>query len=137
MNTDLGNNLREVAPIISFERYGRLSKLVSVVSEIIKFLHRKKVIKDSHMLLWWGATYFNQGAKINRIKIMQRESFPTVIEFLLKPNREIPSLVKNANMFLDEYAIVRSNGRIGRIGYIDYEVINPIILPKDHISTYH
>ena len=59
------------------------------------------------MLCWWGTTDFNQGVKINLIKIMQILSFPIEIEFLLNPrNREIPSLVKS--------------------DYFDYEVINPL-----------
>ena len=44
-------------------------------------------------------------------------------------------LVKNANLFIDKYGVVRSDGRIGRTDYLDYEGICPIILPKDHVLT--
>ena len=38
-------------------------------------------------------------------------------------------------MFIDKFGEVRSDGRIGRTDYFDYEVICPIILPKDHVLT--
>ena len=125
-----------VEPIISFKRYGKLTKLVSIVSKVIDLLRWKKVIKDIHMMRWWGTTDSLQGAKMNLIKIMQSQSFPIEIEFLLNPkNKDIPALVKSANLFIDECGVVRSDGRIGKTDYFDYEVINPILLPKDHVLS--
>ena len=43
--------------------------------------------------------------------------------------------MKNANLFIDKIGVVRSVGRIGRTDYFDFEVICPIVLPKDHALT--
>ena len=88
------------------------------------------------MMNWWGSIDSMQAAKIYLIKIMQRQRFENEIKFLENPaNKEVPLLVKNANLFIDKYGVVRSDGRIGRTDYFDYEVICPIILPKDHVLT--
>ena len=50
-------------------------------------------------------------------------------------NKEIPLLVKNANFIIDKYGVVRSDVRIGRTDYFDYEVVCHIILPKDHVLS--
>ena len=77
-----------------------------------------------------------QAAKIYLIKNMQRQSFENEIKFLENPvNKEVPLLVKNANLFIDKCGVVQSDSRVGRIDYFDYEVICPIILPKDHLIT--
>ena len=88
------------------------------------------------MMKWWGSVDSMQAAKIYLIKIMQKQSFEIEIKFLENPvNKEVPLLVKNANLFIDKYGVVRSDSRIGRTDYFDYKVICPIILPKDHVLS--
>ena len=44
----------------------------------------------------------------------------------------MPNLVKKWKLFIGENGLVRSDGRIGNNKLFEYEVINPILLPKDH-----
>ena len=62
-----------IQPIVPFERFGKLSKLIIIVSKVIKLL-QCKIIKDRHMMNWWGSIDSMQAAKIYFIKFMQRQS---------------------------------------------------------------
>ena len=44
-------------------------------------------------------------------------------------------MVNKWNLFIDEDGLMRSDGRIGKNKFFGYEVINPILLPKDHNLT--
>ena len=67
---------------------------------------------------------------------MQQQSFPTELADLQSPRgKEVPELLKNLNVFLDERGIIRTKGKEGQITTYDYEVINPILLAKDHNLT--
>ena len=100
-----------VQPVVAFDRFGNLTKLVNSVSKVIDMLRLKKIVKDVHMMNWWGSIDSMQAAKIYLIKIMQKQSLETEISFLENPvNKEVPLLVKNANLFIDKCGVVRSDG---------------------------
>ena len=68
---------------------------------------------------------------------MQKEAFSHEISYLNDPSsvESVPVLVKNLDLFLDERGIIRSRGRIGKARMFDYEVVNPILLAKNHPLT--
>ena len=67
---------------------------------------------------------------------MQSQKFPEELAYLRGPvGRMIPARVVSMNLFLDPQGIIRSDGRLGRASYYDYETINPILLPRDHPLT--
>ena len=69
------------------------------------------------------------------IKIAQIECFSKEIEFLkqeAKSEKCISSLVSNLNLFLGDDEILRSRGKIAKCLYFDYNVYNPVLLPKGH-----
>ena len=41
----------------------------------------------------------------------------------------------NVNLFIDEYGVLRSDGRSGMCNQFEYDLINPILLAKDHDLT--
>ena len=43
--------------------------------------------------------------------------------------------MKNLDLFRDERGIIRSRGRIGKARMFDFEVVNPILLAKNHAFT--
>ena len=43
--------------------------------------------------------------------------------------------MKNLDLFLDERGIICSRGRIGKARMFDFEVVNPILLAKNHALT--
>lgn len=68
---------------------------------------------------------------------MQKQSFPTELAYRQSPQgKKVPELLKNLkNLFIDERRIIRTKGIIGKITTYDYEVINPVLLAKDHDLT--
>ena len=58
-------------------------------------------------------------------------------------SKKIPELVDSLDLFLDDVGILRSRGRIGKTDRYDYNVVNPILLAKDHhfttliVESYH
>ena len=63
--------------------------------------------------------------------------FPQEIEYLHHPTLalEVPPLVKQLNLFLDDHGIIRSKGRIDKNVDLKYNVVNPILMPKHHHLT--
>ena len=55
-NTVLGNKCEEVAPIVPFDRYSKLSTLFAVSSKVIEALLNFKVLKDEVMINLWNTT---------------------------------------------------------------------------------
>ena len=47
----------------------------------------------------------------------------------------VPALVLNLNLFLDQNGISRSRGRISKCLYFNYDVHNPVLLPREHKFT--
>ena len=110
--------------LIDISKYSDIRKVERIATYVFKFVSklRKKDIDPGRM------------AKIYLIKNVQAHCFKKEILFLKenKSNTQIPDLVKNLNLFLDQDGILRSKGRISKVNYYDYEVLNPILLPKEH-----
>ena len=70
---------------------------------------------------------------------MQEETFKDELTFLKDAskdkNKVVPSLVKDLNLFLDSYGLIRSKGRISKTLYFSDEVKNPLLLAKNHPLT--
>ncbi|CAL4085627.1 unnamed protein product [Meganyctiphanes norvegica] len=136
LNTEIGSIAKEILPLVSFEKYSKFSKLVGVTAKVIEALNKFKVLKSNKMQKLWDTTDPHQCAKIHVLKVMQKQSFPSEIDFILDPrNKKPPDLVNNLNLFIDRTGLMRSNGRIGKNKYFEYEVINPVLLAKDHLLT--
>ena len=57
------------------------------------------------------------------------------MEYLSDKNRSeksIPDLVNRLNLFLDEKGMIRSRGRISRSNFYSFNIINPVLLAKNH-----
>ena len=111
--------------ILDINKSSSYEKLLRCTSYIFKWLCK---LKDGdpkkRALEYW-------------IKVAQRERFSNEINFLkteVKSNKVMP-LVLNFNLFLDEKGIFRSRGRIAKCLYFDYNVKNPVLLPKGHRVT--
>ena len=50
-------------------------------------------------------------------------------------SKNIPPLVLNLNLFIDKNGILRSRGRIAKCLYFNYDVHNPVLLPREHRFT--
>ncbi len=114
--------------IFSPLKYSSLNKLLNVTSNVFKFILRTTGKTDINPYKK-GLDYW--------LKNMQSFCFNKEIIYLKNPNnKNVPVLVKDLNLFLDEKGLIRSKGRISKNLDFDYEVINPILLARDnHITS--
>ena len=70
---------------------------------------------------------------------MQRYCFPSELVYLSLPDRDkpkdVPTLVNNLDIFLDNKGLIRSRGRIAKSLRVSYDIQNPILLGKGHKLT--
>ena len=105
--TDLHKGV-EVSPIVPFDKFDKLSKLVNVT-----VLSKFKCLNQRRMLNLWNTTGLHQCAKTHLIQVMQRQAFPGEIGFLCDVrNKQVPELVNKWKLFIGEDDLVRSDGRI-------------------------
>jgi len=112
--------------LLPLEDYSSIHKLYRVTSNIFKFINRSKGLdedSDRRAQLYW-------------LKQMQQQCFSREISFLKNPKKdEIPSIVNQLNLFIDDNGILRSRGRIAKTLLYNYDVINPVLLGKNHHLT--
>ena len=113
--------------IININKYSSFEGLLKCTAYLFKFLNKIKDCDPKKKALeYW-------------VKVAQGEWFQKELDFLNNPNKlnetNIPPLVANLNLFLDEKGIIRSRGRISKCLYYKYEVHNPVLLPKEHRLT--
>ena len=70
-------------------------------------------------------------------KQMQSEEFSREIEYLKSPSsfNQTPKLVSRLNLFLDQKGLIRSKGRIEKNVDLKYDVVNPLVMAKNHHLT--
>jgi hypothetical protein len=67
----------------------------------------------------------------------QKVYFPEELKFLRSINKPkvIPNLVKDLNLFTDDFGVVRSKGRLSRCESLPYDVMHPILISRNsHFS---
>ena len=122
------------------------NKVNSGILNINKFSNFDSLIKATRRLYVFLSKLKGCDATVKAIeywvKIAQQEYFSKEIKFLTENtanvnvnDKKVPSLVMNLNLFLDNNGILRSRGRISKCLYFDYNVHNPILLPKEHRFT--
>ena len=89
------------------------------------------------MLRLWGTDDTLEISKLHLIKAMQAGAFSSEIKYLTGPWKgDITDRVKDLNLFLDKYGILRCDGRMANVDRFDDNVIYPILLaPRQHILT--
>ena len=113
--------------IININKYSSFEGLLKCTAYLFKFLNKVKDCDPKEKALqYW-------------VKVAQTECFQEELNFLSNPNNpnksNIPPLVSNLNLFLDDKGIIRSRGRISKCQYFKYEIHNPVLLPKEHRLT--
>ena len=70
-------------------------------------------------------------------KLMQSEEFSREIAYLKSPSsfNETPKLVSKLNIFLDQKDLIKSKGRIEKNVDLKYDVVNPLVMAKNHHLT--
>ena len=98
-----------------------------------------KLLKLTALLLKWKKCKVTDPmlvAKRYWVKVSQSAAFAKEIQYLENPSgSEVPKLVNQLDLFLDKHGIIRSRGRIGKTHAYEYEVVNPVLLPREgHIT---
>ena len=126
---------RPVQPIVPFNRYSKINKLIGVTAKMLSALNKKGLLKEETLISIWDTSDIWQCAKIHLLGVMQQQRFSVELEYLRDPKGKVPTLVNDLNLFLDNSGLLRSAGRTGKVLEYDYNVINPILLAKDHPLT--
>ena len=112
--------------IVPENKYSSLDKLIAVTTRVFQFIYKLRKKDEDYSLK----------TKQYLFKIMQEKCFPNELVFLKDPqNKNVPALVNNLNLFLDDDGIIRTKGRISKTLVFDYEITNPILLAKNHHLT--
>ena len=122
-------------PLVSFNRFSKLPKLLNCVGYIFKFLAMKKILKEETMRKIWGTVEPKEVAKVYLLKRMQEESLPSELKFLKETNSVVPQRVRDLNLFLDPVGLIRSEGRMENAGTFSQELVHPLVLGKGHYLT--
>ena len=118
-------------PVVNFSKFSSFDSLIRVCSLLFKFAALTRGISVDH----------DFQSRLYCLKVMQQESFAKELEFLKRvgenPSTQDspPDLVRNLNLFLDDFGLIRSKGRLSRSNHYDFEVLNPILLGKRHHLT--
>ena len=118
----------QASKVIDVSHISDFDRLLRVTSLVFKAVHRFKGIQEEDPF---------QTGKLYLFKEMQKEAFSHSLSYLHDPSsvESVPVLVNNLDLFLDEKDIIRSKGQIGKGQMFDFEVINPILLDKNHHLT--
>ena len=125
----------KMLPIVPFDRYSKINKLIGVTATMLSYLNKRNLLKDQTLISLWDTSDTWQCAKVHLLKVMQANRFSDEIEYLKDPKGKAPTLVNDLDLFLDDLGLLRSAGRTGKVQIFDYDIINPIILAKDHPLT--
>ena len=116
-----------IEPLIKVDKFSSFSKLINVTTLVYKFIFRLRKNNDDPV----------KAANSYWLKFVQKENFQQELSFLLdhKVNKntckDVPKLVKSLNLVLDGDGLIRAKGRISKSLFYDYNVKNPVLLPKD------
>ncbi len=112
--------------IVNINKFSSLNKLIKCTSYFYKFLSKVKPC-DSIKEAW---NYW--------IKKTQEEYFHEELTFLRQIDKDkvVPALVSQLNLFIDPKGILRSRGRISKCLYYNYDIHNPVLLPRDGRFTH-
>jgi len=115
--------------IFPIEKFSDMNKLLRVTSLVIKFVN---LLRRSNRTMLENMN----AARLYWIKTEQSKYFSNEVTFLKNPTKKnVPNLIKNLNLFLDENNVLRSRGRLTKCNDIGNDVNNPVLLPKESHLT--
>ena len=103
----------KLKPMIPFERFSKLTKLIKATAFVSKFIdkckHNKDCLESDHI------------TKLYLSKVMQEQTFFKEIAYIKNPKEnKIPDLVRSLNLFLDSDRLLRTDCRIANTSGYKY-----------------
>ena len=114
--------------IFPVNKFSSVNKLFRVTALVFKFISKlRKDGKDENILM--------QDAKLYWLKYEQRLHCQAEYQYLTNPiSSNVPTTVKNLNLFLDSENVIRCKGRLDK-SELSYDVRNPVLLPRFSFLT--
>ena len=108
--------VQNVVPLMNFEGFSSLTKLMRVLSYVFRFM---LVLKKSSDEPWLSA-------RVYLLKLVQSLFLSKEKTLLSSPaNHEVSHLVANLELFLDDRGLVRSRERIGKSSLYPQDILYP------------
>lgn len=112
-------------PLFPINKYSSIDKMFRITALIMQFCNSSRKVPVDRLQLRLDASFF-------WIRYSQGINFSSEIDFLRNPaGSQIPNLVRNLNLFLDEENILRSKGRLDKCKFASFDIANPIVLHRD------
>ena len=118
--------VQDVVPVMKFEKFSSWAKLMRVLSYEFRFMLALKKSLDEPGL----------SARVYLLTLVQSLFLSKEKTFLLNPaNHEVPPLLANLDLFLNDRGLVRSSRRIGKSSLYPQDILYPVLLPRySHIT---
>ena len=114
-------------PILDIRKFSSFTFLLGVMVKVFKFIVLFKKVNRGPV----------ETTTRYLFKLMQSEEFAREIAYLESPSsfNESPKLVSKLNLFLDQKDLIRFKGRIEKNVDLKYDVVNPLVMAKNHHLT--
>ena len=138
-----GSTSADEDPLIQVDRFSNYRKLVRVYRNVLVFVNKLKVRLKNKNPTKFGHlnsddVNFYEKAFQNIVRIDQKINFPDVIDYFHSTNKsvnKIPDLIKQLNLYIDKFGIIRVKSKMERLKDINrFGRFNfPILLSRNSI----
>ena len=129
VNATFNVDVTSAEPLVDVERFSSFSKALRVTTLVFKAIFKmRKLTEDPGSV-----------ARLHLLQHMQRDCFPNELVYLSLPDcdkpKDVPNLVNNLDLFLDDKGLIRSRGRIAKSLRVSYDIQIPVLMGKGHKLT--
>ena len=129
VNATFNVDVTSAEPLVDVEKFSSFSKALRVTTLVFKAIFKMRKLEEDP-----GSV-----AKLHLLQHMQRDCFPNELAYLSLPDcdkpKDVPNLVNNLDLFLDDKGLIRSRGRIAKSLRVSYDIQNPVLMGKGHKLT--
>ena len=129
VNATFNVDVISAEPLVDVERFSSFSKALRVTTLVFKAIFRMRKLKEDP-----GSV-----ARLHLLQHVQRDCFPIELVYLSLPDcdkpKDVPKLVNNLDLFLDDKSLIRSRGCISKSLRVSYDIQNPVLMGKGHKLT--
>ncbi|XP_062538071.1 uncharacterized protein LOC134206385 [Armigeres subalbatus] len=124
--------------VVDIERFSKWRRLLGTVAYVHRFVDncRRRLQGETLQLQNLGQEELKK-AKNTLMRIVQWEEFPDEMALFSTGKTEIPktSSLYQLTPMVDEWGVLRINGRIGAAPFTSFDSKYPVILPRKHLVT--
>ncbi|XP_062699013.1 uncharacterized protein LOC134284280 [Aedes albopictus] len=124
--------------VLDFTRFSKWRRLLGAMAYIHRFLDNcRRKCRNEKLELQYLSQDELQKAKNTLMRIVQWQEYPEEMALFLKGSVELPrtSSLYQLTPAVDEYGVLRVDGRIGAAPHVAFDARFPVILPRRHPVT--